>query len=267
MFLTKKGLIKILVMAISYFTLGSLLILLSFHLSENGSPDRLLLILGIVMYPLCVLFVFWGRYAEGKGKLVSLGYRLLRRDLKPAEFIRRYETLKNADNLIVKKPSVEVLQLVAIAYNALDDAENALAAANEMIGVAGAKKKTFANLFKAALLFSYGDFDEAEALFNENRKDKPDIVSAALADGILKDDRAWAMGDCKTVEAYNLSLLNRTFPKLDNLTRLIANYRLGEVYEKLNETEKAVSYYKYCAAYGGETAIKASAEAKLEQMG
>jgi hypothetical protein len=41
---------------------------------------------------------------------------------------------------------------------------------------------------------------------------------------------------------------------------------LGEVYEKLHDKEKAVTYYQYCATHGGETAIKTSAIEKLQPI-
>lgn len=48
------------------------------------------------------------------------------------------------------------------------------------------EKKAFANLFKVSLLFSYDKKEEAEALFNKTQKQKLDIISKSLIDGILK---------------------------------------------------------------------------------
>ena len=59
-----------------------------------GINENFLLILGIIVYLLCILMIFWGRYAEGKGKLINLGNKLVRNELKPAEFILHYESLK-----------------------------------------------------------------------------------------------------------------------------------------------------------------------------
>ena len=73
-----------------------------------------------------------------------------------------------------------------------------------------------------------------------------------------------AMGDYKTVEAYNLNALQRSFPKLDNLGKLVVHYKLAEVYEKLEEKNKSIIHYQYCADFGGETAIKTSATEKLQ---
>lgn len=266
MFLTKKSFRKILVMAICYFLLGSVAIVLWAVFNSIGVNENFLLTLGVIVFSLCPLIIFWGRYAEGKGKLINFGNKLVRNELKPADFIEHYELLKNSDNLIIKKPSIEVLQLVAIAYDSLDQREKALETVDEMIFVASENKKTFANLFKTSFLFSYDKKEEAEMLFNEIQKQKLDIISKSLVDAILKSDRAMVMGDYKTVEMYNLSMLQRTFPKLDNLGKLVVHYKLGEVYEKLQETDKAITYYRYCVDFGGETAIKTSAIEKLQHV-
>ncbi|MBQ9737299.1 MAG: hypothetical protein IJV86_02700 [Clostridia bacterium] len=174
--------------------------------------------------------------------------------------------MKNSTDLVVNKPSIEILQLVATAYDSLDDRENCLSAVEEMISVASVKKKTFAKLIKCSFLFSYDMIDEAEAIFTETRTSKQNFICQALSDAIFKSDRAMAMGDYKTVEAHNLKMLSQTFPKLDNLSRLIIHYKLGEVYEKLQSYEKAILYYKYCIDNGGETAIKKSAKTALQRI-
>lgn len=266
MFLTKKSFRKILIMAICYFLLGSISISFWGVFNSMGTGENFLLYLGIIVYLLGILMAFWGRYAEGKGKLINLGNRLVRNELKPAEFIREYVALKKSNELVVKKPSIEVLQLVAVAYDSLDDRENALATVDEMIDVASDKRKAFANLFKTSFLFSYDRIEEAELLFNEVQKQKLDFICCSLVDAILKSDRAMAMGDYKTIETCNLKMLERTFPKLDSLDKLVIHYKLGEVYEKLHDTEKAVTYYQYCATYGGETAIKKSAIEKIRGL-
>lgn len=128
------------------------------------------------------------------------------------------------------------------------------------------KKRSFANLIKVSYLFSYDIKDEAENIFNETQKLKLSFMCKALTDAILKSDRAMVMGDYKTAELYYLTMLEQAFPKLDNLGKLIAHYKLGEVYEKLQDNEKAVFYYKYCANHGGETAIRLSAKSAIERI-
>lgn len=266
MFLTKKSIRKICIMAILYFALGSICVALAFLFGNMGVSAEFLFYLGIITFLLGGPVALCGWYAEGKGKLINLGNKLIRNELKPAEFIRQYESVKNANDLVVKKPSVEVLQLVAAAYDALDDEENILAMADELIAIAPDKKKVFYKLFKTAFLYSYGRIEEAELLFNEAQKQKLDVMSSGLADAIMKSDRAMAMGDYKAVEAYSLKLLQRPFPKLDNWGKVVTHFALGEVYEKLQDNRKAVTYYQYCADFGGETAIKNAAIEKLQYI-
>lgn len=264
MFLTKKSVIKIAIMAVCYFLIGSLSITIWFIFNRIGIYENFLLILGIITYLLGLLFIFWGRYAEGKGKLINLGTKLVRNELKPAEFIKHYESIKNSDDLIINKPSVEVLHLIIIAYDSLNDKENALATADEMINISNGKKKIFSRLIKTSLLFDYGRTQEAELLFNEIRSEKLDVMCTSLVDIVLKSDRAKALSDYKTIEEYNLNLLKRSFPKLDNLGKLVVHYQLGEIYSELQENAKAAAHYQYCVNFGGETEIKKSAIKKLE---
>ena len=74
--------------------------------------------------------------------------------------------------MVIKKPSVDVLRVALVAYDLLDDRENALATVDEIIDIASNKKKNLPKLLKASLLFSYGQTQEAEALFNEIQKQK-----------------------------------------------------------------------------------------------
>ncbi len=266
MFLTKKSFKKILIMAICYFVLGTVCFTFAILFTNMGIDSTFLFALGIIVYVLNVFIIFFGRYAEGKGKLINLGNKLVRNELKPAEFIKHYELFKNTDDLLIKKPSIEILQLVMMAYDSLDDRENALLTVEEMIAVANEKKKAFVNLLKVSLLFVYDRTEEAELLFNEVQKQKLDAFSTSLVDAILKSDRAMVMGDYNIVETYNLKILERSFPKLDNRGKLVVHYRLGEVYEKLEKNSKAVTHYQYCADFGGETAIKTSAIEKINKI-
>ena len=266
MFLTKKGFLKIVIMALCYFAIGSFCIVAGIILATLDANAIFLFVLGAICYGLCPIIVAWGRYAEGKGKLISLGNKLVRNELKPNEFITEYQRLKDSTELVVNNPSIEILQLVAIAYDSLDDRKNCLSVVEEMVSVASEKKKTFAKLIKCSFLFSYDMTEEAETIFTEVRASKQNFICQALTDSIFKSDRAMAMGDYKTVEAYNLKTLSQTHPKLDNLSKLMLHYKLGEVYDKLQSYEKAIPYYKYCIDNGGETAIKESAKSALDRI-
>ena len=265
MFLTKKGFWKIVIMAVCYFAIGSFCIVAGIVLSILDADANFLFVLGAICYALCPLIVFWGRYAEGKGKLINLGNKLVRNELKPNEFIKEYQRLKNSTELIVNKPGIEILQLVALSYDCLDDKENCLSTVDEMIAVAG-KKKMFAKLIKCSFLFSYNMIDEAEAIFTEARASKQNFICQALMDAIFESDRAIAIGDYKTAEAHNLKLLSQTFPKLDNLSKLVINHTLGKIYASLEDREKAILHYQYCVENAGETAMKESAKSALDRL-
>ncbi len=265
MLLTKKGFSKVLFFAILYFVLGSICIALSV-ICALLEIDTYILYLGFFCYAFCPISIFMDLYVEGTAKLINSGNKLVRNKLKPAEFIKQYESLRSSGSLVINKPKIEILHLVAIAYDSLDNKDAALKTVDEMISIAPEKKKTFTKLIKASLLFSYGKTEEAELIFTEVQSSKQDFLSQALSDAILKSDRAMAMGDYKTVEAHSLKMLVQKFPRLDNLGSLIINFRLGVVYEKLGNFEKAIFYYCYCADNGGETAIKDSAKSRLEEL-
>jgi tetratricopeptide (TPR) repeat protein len=267
MFLTRKGIFKIAAMSIIYFLLGVCFFALAgvsayFQIDVKAWHIRL----GAIACLVAVLLVFWGRYAEGKGKWLNRANKLVRNELRPAAFIGEYDALKNSPDLVVGKPSMELLQALTTAYDLLDDRENALATVNEMIAIAPPKRKTYARLLKASMLYSYGYVQEGEAFFNEARSGKCDFLCIALIDTILKSDRAMAMGDYKTAESHALKALAQGFPKPDPLMRLFFHFRLGEVYERMDEPTKAVPYYQYCAAHGGETALREAAVAALERL-
>ena len=266
MFLTKKSFGKIIIVAICYFVLGSIFFGLAYVSSIFKINSTPMYVIGAVAYILCPILILCGLYSEGKGKFINLGNKLVRHELKPAEFINLYEDLKSSTGLVINKPNFEVLQLAFTAYFVLDNKEAALSTIDKMISIANKKRIVYAKLLKTSLLFSYGQVEEAEALFDEARGSKQSIASLALTDAILKSDRAMALGDYKTVEFYNLKLLTQAFPKPDNLSRLAINFELGEVYEKMQDIKKAIPYYEYCVTYGGETAKRDAAKSALDRL-
>ena len=266
MFLTKKGFWKIVLMVFFYFAIGSFCIAAGGILTALDVGAVFLFALGAFCYIACPIIIVWGRYAEGKGGLINLGNKFVRNELRPYEFIKEYQRQKNSTDLVVNKPSFEILQLLVSAYDSLDDRENCLSTIEEMIRLASEKKKPLAKLIKCSFLFSCDRIDEAEAIFTEIQTSKQTFICQALMDAIFKSDRAMAMGDYKTVEVYHFKMLSQTFPKPDNLSKLIHHYKLGEVYEKLQNYEKAIPYYKYCIDNGGETAIKEYAKSALQRI-
>lgn len=256
MFLTKKSIYKIAIPAICVFGFGILCMAFGGDLS----------VLGSAICWLGTLLALSMGYTESKGKIILRGNKLVRQELRPAAFIQYYESVRSAPDPVVNKPSMDVLQVVLLAYDLLGDSENALAVADEMMRTAPPKKKALAMLLKSALLFSEGKVEEAEALFSEAQNQKLDLVCTAMADAILKCDRAIALGDYKTAEVWCRNSLTRTFPKPDKVAKLVTHFALGKIYEQLQNIPQAISYYQYCALYGGETTIKATAESALKRL-
>ncbi len=267
MFLTKKGFAKILVLSILCFAVGSICLFFAIVSAMLDIDSTTLFILSILLFLWGVLVIFTVRNAEGKIVHIKLANKLVNNELRPAEFIKEYELLKNSQDLVIKKPDIEILQFVLAAYDSLGDKENSLAIADEMISVAGDKKKAYAKLMKSSLLFSHGEIEEAEAIFAEAQKGKLNFLTAALADTVIKSDRAIAMGDYKIAEPYLLNRLEQTFPKPSNLSKVDLHYSLGKIYENTGEKEKALNYYQYCAENGGETYMKAAAEDAIKRLG
>ena len=137
--------------------------------------------------------------------------------------------------------------------------------AEEAISVAG-KKKNCALLLKASLLYSCDRVEEAERILKEVESSKLDFSSQVLVDMIRKSDRAMAVGDYDTVINTSLDRLEQKFLKADNLAQVALHHVIAEAYEKLGNTENAVTYYRYCAERGGETAYKATAASALERL-
>ena len=155
MFLTKKGFWKIAIMVICYLVIGSFCMAMGIILAMLELKVTLLFILGGFCFLFCPILILWGRYAEGKGKLLNSANKLLRQELDPAAFIKEYQTLRNSPDLVINKPSLDVLQMVAIAYDTLNDRENCLAVVEEMLQTASDKKKPFVKLLKASTSFRF----------------------------------------------------------------------------------------------------------------
>lgn len=98
-----------------------------------GINSKFLFVLGTIVYIINVIVVFWGRYDEGKGIWINRANKLIRQDLRPAEFLKEYDELTSENNLVVCKPSFEILSMVATAYSSLCDEEKCLMTAEKMI--------------------------------------------------------------------------------------------------------------------------------------
>jgi len=266
MFLTKKSILKIVALAAFVFLVSCFCFGIMHWLEKMDIYIPFLGDLGLFTLVLCIFSVMCGWEAEGEGDLIYQGINLVRKELRPADYINQYISVKNDDSLVIAKPSMKVLQQVLLAYDLLDDREMALATVEEMIAVAGKRKKASVSILKAALLYSHGRVEEAEKLFEQIQKMKLNMTTNVAMDALLKGDRAMATGDYSVAEAYHQKTLERKFPPLDNVEKLVSHYSLGEIYEKLQDDEKAIMHYQYCVVNGGETAIRKNAAKKLEQL-
>lgn len=270
MLLTKAGLRKIVIIAAIYFLIGSFSLTVGLGVGSLFRDTRVntapLIRLGVIAYVVGILSVFWGWYAEGKGKLLAKGNRLISRELNPAEFIREYDAQRESPGLVVCRPGPELLQLLMMAYDALNDFAAALAAADAQLAAATGKRVTRARIYKAALLYSYDRTEEAEAIFTEISRQRLGAVDTLIYDALLKADRAVARGDYRTAEAYCLKKLEHGFPRPCPLETLYLHGKLALLYERLGEREQALEHYRYCAENGGGTALRGKAAEALERL-
>ena len=87
MFLSKKGLIKICIVGACYLLLSCSCFLAAVIFWLFAAESLPLFILSLFAFALGVCAVLVGFYAEGKGKFINKGTKLLFVDLNPAEFI------------------------------------------------------------------------------------------------------------------------------------------------------------------------------------
>lgn len=266
MFLTRKDLTKIRILTGLYIGLGTVSFIFYFLFSLEGISAELFVLLGILSFVLSILSFVSGRYGEGTAKLLKNGNKLVYKQLRPAEFIKQYEAKRYSPENIVSKPDFNVLSLVVLAYDILGDTEQKLITLEELIATAPEKKKNIAKLHKAAVLFDLGNTEEADRIFSEVQSGKMNAIAKAVADTVLKTDRAMALGDYKTAETYNRQLLARSFPKQSPLSLLVINFNLAKICLNTGRADEAKTYYLYCAEHGGETAVKTEAEQILETL-
>ena len=266
MFLTKKARRKLMFFAVVFFLLGTYSIGLGYFSAAIGLDTGFLIVPGIAMYCVGIISTVAGYYREAKKALLLEGISLVRDKLKPAEFIDKYLTRRYYEPLVVNKPGFELLYTAVVAFDTLNDRENSLKAVDELITVAPPKKKTLALLAKASLLYSYNQTAAAERIYNECLATKLNTACREFADAVGKNDRAKALGDYRTVEAYNLNLLDRTVPKQDNLSKLVIHHTLGEVYELMGEKKNALEHYRYCVDNCGETAMRITAAEAIQRL-
>lgn len=266
MFLTRKALNKITLLTAAYGILGVFCFIVAGIFAGLLIANKLLIILGIVSLILGIIFRTIGKYAEGKGKLINSGNKLIFHELRPAEFIRLYEEKRDCPDNVLSKPDFDVLQLLTTAYDALGDTDHELETLDQMLSVGCEKQKATAHLLKSAVLFSMGKVEEADLLYSEVQNGKMSLLAKTTADIIMRSDRAMALGDFTTAETYYKQMLTKTFPKSTPLSILYAHFHLAKIYSQTKRIEEAKIHCRYCVENGGETGIQSEAAAMLNTL-
>jgi len=266
MFLTKSALRKINVLTGTYYIIGLFSLVIFGIFCHLDVEANLLLFIGIFCLVFGILIRPWGKYAEGKGKLLNSGNKLVMHELRPAEFIRLFEEKRDCPDNVVSKPDFEVLQLLVVTYEALGDKELEMGIIEYMCSIAPENRKALAKTLKASILYDTGNIEEAERLYKELLGEKLDFITKSTLDVLTKIDRAMAFGDFTMAEAHCKQLLIQKFPKPTPLNTVSINLILGEICYKTGKTDEAKAYLNYCAQNGGETVYKTKALNMLNSL-
>lgn len=265
MFLTKKQLficifIPCILALFSFSTLVFSLLCAIFD-----TTDLFLIFLSFFEMFLSIVLYFSFKYRLGTNDLIAKGYKFIKKELCPAEYIKLYKIKRYNPANVICKPNFNVLHLLMLAYNSLNDNENSLKTADELISIAPKSKVNSAILLKASILFSIGNINEAERLMSQIDISKMNFKTKFLYDSVLKFDRAMAYKDYKTAEMNYLQILQKT-NKLQPLDKLYAHHSLAIIYYNTEQFSKAVPHYSYCANNGGQTAIRTDAVKMLNTI-
>lgn len=261
MYLTRKQLGIIWAITGVYMAIG--MVSLAFFFLFLPYSEIPLLIIGLLMPLLSIAVYKWGRFALGKGRLLSKGNKLLNHQLRSAECLRLYEKVRDNPDNVVAEPDVDVLNLVAVAYVSLQQIDNALDVLDLMMTVAPEKKRPLIKILRASLLYTNGDLNEAEVLYTELANSRLDAMAAFVFNALKDGDRALATGDFVTAEGYFNRLITQQFPKPTPLMLVESHFDLATLYMKTDRMAEAKPHLAYCAKNGGETAFRTEAEKLL----
>lgn len=259
MYINKKSFSKIWLLVGAYLALAILCFFVEIIFVAFEIEGSFHIIVGCFCLVAAPLFYAWGRWAEGKGKLLNKGTQLIFHQLKPAEFIRLYEQRRDDPTNVVANPDYQVLQMLVAAYDALDEQHLALVTMDQALTVAPEKHQNRALIIKCGLLFNYGKLEEAEALYRELSSKELDFMCKTLMDAVIKSDRAMLLGDVTTAEAYYRQTMNQSFPKPTPLSLLYNHYHLAKICYRTNRREEAEEHRRYCIENGGETSSQRKA--------
>lgn len=268
MFLTKKALKKIKCVVGVYIGTGIFCLvatILFAYFELDTESDKFIVILGALSLLLALLYRKMGRYAEGKGKLITQGNKLVCYELRPAEFIRLYEQARDCPDNVVSQPDFDVFRMVEVAYETMGENERMLETLEQMLEIAPAKAKPLAIILKSGTLFELGQTEEAEGLYAQVVNMEPTFVTRPAMEVLVKLARAMAYGDYTTAEAYCRQRLQNKFPKNTPLMTLSITYSLARICCKTNRMEEARQHLQYCVENGGETIYKLNSEELIKE--
>lgn len=265
MFLTRKALKKVKLLVGVYCGLGALCFIVSIIFVYFHIETAFLAVMGAIALFLGVIFNKFGRYAEGKGKLHNLGNKLVFHQLCPAEFVRIYEEKRDCPDNVVSKPDFDVLKMLVTAYDAMGKTDEELEILDQMLSISVGGRQAQAKLLKSSVLFDIGKTEEAEQLYSEVLNGEMDLITKSLLENVMKTDRAIALGDFTTAEAYLKSLIANPRYNKRPLTALYLRMDLGKIYCKTNRFKEAKACLEYCIQNSGETNVKTEAEKMMKE--
>jgi len=263
MFLTRKTMKKINGLTAAFCIIGGVSLVAAVIFTFLGAESWELVRLGLLTLFLGLVLRRFMQYGEGKAKLIASANVLVAPKLFPGHCIHLYEEKRNDPDNVIAKPDFEVLLMLVAAYDTMGDASNALAAVEQMVSIAPERKKAYSMLLKASLLYANGRIAEADQLYAEALQQKMDMAARATADLVLKSDKAMAIGDYATAEAFFRQLLERRFPKNPPLSVLTAKFALGKICAATGRADEAGPYFTYCVRNGGQTSMQREAEQLL----
>ena len=264
MFLSRSSLIKTVFIASVLLLIGAVLLIAAYFISKGDMDSAPTVTAGIVMICLSALSAVIGVYADGISKPFAEATRLVRKDLLPKQFIEIYKNAIKGDGYAVVRPRFDTLELLYTAYDLLDDKRGRAAAIVEMKTKLKPSYKPKTAVYAADAEYKNGNIEEGDRLLSYAEKHDASATVAAMADAVRKSSGAAAKGDAATEERYYTGLLSASgLFKADNAAQLIAHYRLYQICNESGRDDEAKEHLKYCAEYGGHTAISKAAKALL----
>ena len=265
MFLRKGTLIRICVTSVVFIIFAAGAFLIAHFIKKGGQSPTPTVTVGIVFAVIAVVNILVGIYAEGMVKPLEEARRLVGKELDPDRFIAYYNAECSADNFI-SKPGYDISELLLTAYELTGNLRGKRAQLALMKKNLGKRYAAHLTVLEATQAYEDGDTETGDKLLEKAEKKAPASVTiGSMADIARKSARAKATGDLLTAKTYYNGVLNGAgLMKADNAGLLTAHWELFRICEDTGESEEALGHLKWCAEYGGSTAIRSKALALLK---